>query len=117
MDAMLFNVAQLMKSDVGTSFVTDFQEEDEVTLDDAFKVVGPLEGHARMRRTNQGLLVDGWVDLTLKLNCTRCLKDFDQHMHVTFAEQFYPTVDVVTGMPDARVRCGRGLPTRRPSPA
>ncbi len=99
MDAMLFNVAQLMKSDVGTSLATDFQEDDEVTLDDDFKVAGPIKGHARMRRTNQGLLVDGWVDLTLKLNCTRCLKDFEQPMHVTFEELFYPTVDVVTGMP------------------
>ena len=99
MDAMLFNVAQLMKSDVGTSLVADFQEDDEVIVDDDFKVVGPIKGHVRMRRTNQGLLVDGWVDLTLALNCTRCLKNFEQPTHATFAEQFYPTVDVVTGMP------------------
>lgn len=99
MDAMLFNVAQLMKSPVGTSLVTDFREEDEVALDSDFKVVGPIDGHVRMRRTNQGLLVDGWVDLTLQLNCTRCLKNFEQLMHVTFEEQFYPTVDVVSGMP------------------
>ena len=99
MDAMLFNVAQLMKSPVGTSFVTDFQEDGEVVLDDDLKVVGPLAGHARMRRTNQGLLVDGWVDLTLELSCTRCLKNFEQPMHVTFEEQFYPTVDVLTGLP------------------
>jgi uncharacterized protein len=99
MDAMLFNVAQLMKSAVGTSFVTDFQEDGEVTLDDDLKVVGPLEGHVRMRRTNQGLLVDGQVDLTLELECTRCLKNFEQLLHVTFEEQFYPTVDVFTGMP------------------
>lgn len=98
MDAMLFNVAQLMKSAVGASFVTDFQE-DEVALDDDLKVVGPILGHVRMRRTNQGLLVDGWVDLALELSCTRCLKDFEQPMHVTFEEQFYPTVDIVTGMP------------------
>jgi uncharacterized protein len=98
MDAMLFNVAQLMKSDVGASFVTDFREDDEVALDD-LKVVGPIAGHARMRRTNQGLLIDGWVDLTLELTCTRCLKDFEQPMHVTFAEQFYPTIDIVTGAP------------------
>src|SRR5258708_11660544 len=98
MDAMLFNVAELMKSDVGASFVTDFREDDEVALDD-LKVVGPIAGHARMRRTNQGLLIDGWVDLTLELTCTRCLKDFEQPMHVTFAEQFYPTIDIVTGAP------------------
>ncbi|HEY0752684.1 MAG TPA: DUF177 domain-containing protein [Ktedonobacteraceae bacterium] len=99
MDAMLFNVAQLMKSIVGTSFVTDFQEDDEITLDNDLQTLGPIEGHARMRRTNQGLLVDGWVDLTLGLTCTRCLQDFEQPMHVTFEELFYPTVDILTGMP------------------
>lgn len=99
MDAMIFNVAQLMKSPVGTSFVTDFQEENEVALDSDLTVIGPVEGHARMRRTNQGLLVDGWADLTLELSCTRCLKDFEQSMHVPFEEQFYPTVDVLTGIP------------------
>ncbi len=99
MDAMLFNVAQLMKSAVGTSLVTDFQEDDEVRLDDDLKVVGPIIGHARMRRTNQGLLIDGWVDLAFALSCTRCLKTFEQPMHVIFEEQFYPTVDIVTGMP------------------
>lgn len=98
MDAMLFNVAQLMKSAVGTSFIADFQE-DEPNLDTDLKVVSPINGHVRMRRTNQGLLVDGWVDLTLELACTRCLKDFKQPMHVKFEEQFYPTIDVVTGMP------------------
>src|SRR5712664_4376627 len=99
MDAMLFNVAQLMKSPVGTSFVTDFQEDDEVVLGKDFKVIGPIEGHVRMRRTNQGLLVDGWVDLTLELSCNRCLKVYEQPMHVNFEEQFYPTVDVVSGLP------------------
>lgn len=98
MDAMLFNVAQLMKSTVGTSFVANFQE-DEPTLDPDLKIVSPIEGHVRMRRTNQGLLVDGWVDLTLELACARCLKTFEQPMHVTFEEQFYPTIDVITGMP------------------
>jgi uncharacterized protein len=98
MESMIFNVAQLMKAPVGTSLVNDFHEDD-IQLDDDIRVVGPLDGHVRMRRTNQGLLVDGWVDLTLELQCNRCLKEFEQPMHVTFEEQFYPTVDVVTGLP------------------
>jgi uncharacterized protein len=95
---MIYNVAQLMKAPVGTSQVNDFHEE-EFQADDDIKVVGPLDGHVRMRRTNQGLLVDGWVDLTLQLECNRCLKVFEQPMHLTFEEQFYPTVDVVSGLP------------------
>ena len=98
MEEMIFNVAQLMKAQVGTSLVNDFHA-DNVLLDNDIKVSGPLTGHVRMRRTNQGLLVDGWVELTLELSCNRCLKDFEQPMHVDFEEQYYPTVDVVSGLP------------------
>ena len=97
---MIYNVAQLMKAPVGTSQVNDFHEE-EFQPGEGLEVVGPVDGHVRMRRTNQGLLVDGWVDLTLRLECDRCLKTFEQPMHVTFEEQFYPTVDVVSGLPAA----------------
>jgi uncharacterized protein len=96
-EIMLYNVAQLMKASVGTSLEYDIHEED-IQLDEDLKVIGPIDGHVRIRRTNQGLLVDGWVDLTLELTCTRCLKIFEQPMHVTFMEQFHPTVDIVTGL-------------------
>ena len=95
---MIFNVAQLMKSPVGASFASDIQEEN-TQLDEELKVVGPITGHTRMRRVNQGLLVDGWMDLTLEQTCARCLKHIEQAMHVTFEERFYPTVDVLTGTP------------------
>jgi uncharacterized protein len=98
LESMIFNVAQLMKAPIGTSLVNDFQE-DNIQFDKDIKVIGPLKGHVRMRRTNQGLLVDGWVELTLELSCNRCLKDFELPMHVNFEEQFYPTVDVVSGLP------------------
>jgi uncharacterized protein len=94
---MLYNVAQLMKAPVGTSLEYEIHEEN-IQLDEDLKVIGPIDGHVRLRRTNQGLLVDGWVDLTLELTCMRCLKDFEQPMHVTFMEQFHPTMDIITGL-------------------
>jgi uncharacterized protein len=94
---MLYNVAQLMKAHVGTSLEYTLHEED-AQLDEDLKVIGPLEGHVRIRRTNQGLLVDGWVDMTLELTCSRCLAVYAQPMHVPFMEQFYPTVDILTGL-------------------
>ena len=94
---MIYNVAQLMKAPVGTSLEYDINEK-EIQLDEDFQVIGPLLGHVRMQRINQGLLVNGWVDLTLELTCNRCLKDFEQPMHVAFEEVFYPTVDVITGV-------------------
>ncbi|HLG76522.1 MAG TPA: DUF177 domain-containing protein [Ktedonobacteraceae bacterium] len=95
---MIYNVAQLMKSTVGNS-ITEKIDEDQIQLDDTLHVIGPITGQVRMRRVNQGLLVDGWVDLVLELTCARCLKTFEQPMHVPFEERFYPTVDVVTGAP------------------
>ncbi len=99
---MIYNMAQLLKSGVGYSFEADI-DENNVTLDEDLTVIGPVVGHVRMRRTNQGLLVDGWVDLNLELTCDRCLKTFEQAMHVPFEELFYPTVDVVTGGPVAPI--------------
>ena len=95
---MIYNVAQLMKSPVGTSLTADIHEEN-VQLDEDLKVVGPIVGKVRMRRVNQGLLVDGAVDVPLELTCTRCLKQFEQTMHILLEERFYPTIDIVTGMP------------------
>ncbi|MBV8822728.1 MAG: DUF177 domain-containing protein [Chloroflexi bacterium] len=95
---MIFNVAQLLKAPVGTSSEADIHEE-HIQLDDDFRVIRPLIGHVRMRRTNQCILVDGWIDVTLESICTRCLKQFEQPLRVSFEERFYPSVDVVTGVP------------------
>ena len=94
---MIFNVAQLMKSPVGTSL--EYEIEENVQLDKDLKMIDPITGHVRLRRINQGLLADGWIDLTLEQECTRCLKQLDQQMHVPFEERFYPTMDVITGAP------------------
>ncbi|HLX41526.1 MAG TPA: DUF177 domain-containing protein [Ktedonobacteraceae bacterium] len=94
---MQYNVAQLMKAQVGASYEADIDEND-VQLDEDIQVIDPIRGHVRLRRTNQGLLVDGWVDVTIELSCNRCLDQFEQRFHVPFMEQFYPTVDVITGI-------------------
>ncbi|WP_069802723.1 YceD family protein [Thermogemmatispora onikobensis] len=95
---MQYNVAQLLKASIGTAFQADIHEED-VQLDSDLKVLGAINGHVRMRRTDYGLLVDGWVDLILPMVCDRCLKPFEQPMHITFEELFYPTIDVTSGVP------------------
>lgn len=95
---MLYNVAQLLKAPVGTSLEYDIHEEN-VQLDEDLKVIGPIEGQVRLHHTNQGILADGWVDVILELTCMRCLKEFEQPLHLDFGEVFYPTVDVNTGAP------------------
>jgi uncharacterized protein len=95
---VLYNVAQLLKAPVGTSLEYDIHEED-VQLDEDLKVIGPIEGRVRLHHTNQGILADGQVELTLELTCMRCLKEFEHPMHLDFSEVFYPTVDVTSGVP------------------
>ena len=95
---MIFNVAHLLKSPIGSSVEEDF-EENHIQFDEDLTILGPILGHVRMRHISQGLLVDGWVDVTLELTCTRCLTQFEQPMHILFEERFYPTLDIITGLP------------------
>ncbi|HCI82247.1 MAG TPA: hypothetical protein DHW02_21445, partial [Ktedonobacter sp.] len=70
-----------------------------IQLDEDIKIIGPVVGHVRMSRISQGLLVNGWADLTLELTCTRCLTQFEQLTHIPLEERFYPTLDIITGLP------------------
>lgn len=94
---MIFNVAQLMKSSVGDSLIAEIYEE-QIQLDDDLKLTNPLQGEVRLRRINQGILVDGTLDLTLDATCHRCLKKFEHPVHVILDERFFPTIDIVTGL-------------------
>jgi uncharacterized protein len=63
------------------------------------QTVAPVEGEVRFQRTNQGILVSGAADTTVRLQCVRCLEPFDQPVHVDFAEMFLPTIEVLSGRP------------------
>lgn len=96
---MLYNVAQLLKAPVGTMQVVDLEDEGGMDLEDeSVRLGGPIRGHLRMRRTNQGILVDGPIETTVAINCVRCLEPFALPLSFRLEEQFYPTIDVVTGI-------------------
>lgn len=96
---MIYNVAQLLKAPVGMMQTVDLDDADELDLEDeSVRLAKPLTGHLRMRRTNQGILVDGPVEALVELTCGRCLEPFTQSISLSLEEQFYPTIDVVTGI-------------------
>lgn len=96
---MIYNVAQLLKAPVGTMQTVDLDDADELDLEDeSVRLTKPLTGHLRMRRTNQGILVDGPIEASVELTCGRCLEPFTQSIQFALEEQFYPTIDVVTGI-------------------
>ncbi|HEU5349156.1 MAG TPA: DUF177 domain-containing protein [Ktedonobacterales bacterium] len=97
---MIFNVAQLLKSPVGTTHDVDLDNDDKLDLkDDEVELAGPVSGSLRLHRTNQGIFATGMVTVPVHLTCTRCLKEFNDDFTFPLREEFYPTIDVVTGMP------------------
>ena len=94
---MQYNVAQLLQDDIGTVRLHEL-DEPPYMIDPGIEAVAPLTGRVRLMRTNRGVLAD--VDLTtqLHLECSRCLEDVSVPMHTRFTEEFYPTVDLRTGL-------------------
>ena len=96
---MIYNVAQLLKAQVGTSLSVELDDSEPLNLeDDSARLIQPVAGKIRFRRTNQGILADGRVQAEVEMACVRCLEPFTSTMAFRLEEEFYPTVDVVTGV-------------------
>ncbi len=93
---MKFNVAQLLKSAIGTR--RDFQLQDDIgTLDPEIVATEPLTGSVRFTRTANGILATGKLQTTLAIECRRCLRTFTTPVDFDLEEEFVPTIDVLTG--------------------
>jgi uncharacterized protein len=91
---MEFNVSQQMKAPIGT--------EREYDLDDFVDILGfgvgnKVNGQVKLTRTNQGLLVKGTINSKVPVECSRCLKVFDQPLTIELEEEYFPTIDVNNG--------------------
>jgi uncharacterized protein len=97
---MIYNVSQLMKSVPGTTLDVELDDTDELDLREGeANLAGPIVGELRLHRTNQGIYVDGIVSTQVRLQCARCLRDFTQPLEFALREEFYPTIDVTSGVP------------------
>jgi uncharacterized protein len=96
---MIYNVAQLLKAQVGTSLSVELDSSVPLELEDnSVRLISPVSGRVRFRRTNQGILADGRIEARVELTCVRCLEPFTSAVSFRLEEEFYPTVDVVTGV-------------------
>lgn len=96
---MIYNVAQLLKAPVGTVQRVALDPADALRLDEEqVRLAGTVEGSLRLHRTNQGILADGMVTAPVELRCDRCLELFTTTATFALREEFYPTVDVTTGI-------------------
>lgn len=100
---LVFNVAQLLKERVGATRRFHIDASDLV-LDDGNEEADldrleaqNVHGEAKATRLSDGLLVQGDVEATVQLQCSRCLDTFSMPVEASLEEQFQPTVDVLTG--------------------
>lgn len=93
-----FNVAQLLKANVGSTRQYEF-EEVEPMLEQSAGVRGSVRGRVHLLRTGRGILVQleygAWVELV----CGRCLDPFVQELDGSVEEEFLPVIDLRTGEP------------------
>jgi uncharacterized protein len=97
-----FNVAQLLKETTGA--VRNYEIEAEVgnEFDEELKLVSPLTGQVRLLRTGPNILVTGSLEATIEKICGRCLTSFTAPVIIELEEEFYPTLDIITGSPIAQ---------------
>src|SRR4051812_34603432 len=88
---VIFNVAQLLKSDVGTtrSLLVD---EAAQPFGDGFRAVQPIRGSVSLIRTNDGIVGQGRLATAVELECSRCLENYVENLSIEFAEEFIPVV-------------------------
>ena len=99
---MDINIAPLLKQPLGTRLDLEVAESpidphgDNAGLLDASIVDIDAKLHAT--HTNPGPLFEGAADAHIAATCARCLKPIDALVHADFAEQYYATIPVDTGV-------------------
>lgn len=97
--ALQFNVAQLLKETTGASRSYEVEAEALGELDEGVTIVSPITGHLKFLRTGPNILVTGMLAADIEKNCGRCLTTFTMPVSIDLEEEFYPTIDIVTGTP------------------
>lgn len=91
---MEINVAQLLKAPIGTT--RDYEVDEVADIDGSSH---PVKGTIQLTRTNRGILVKGTINTEAKVACSRCLNEFNYQLTLKIEEEYFPTIDVITGAP------------------
>ena len=84
------NVAQQLKQPLGVTRLYKVSEKD--------KANGcRVEGELKLVRTDKGILITGELDTIRTLTCSRCLEMFEYPLTLILAEEYVPTLDMVSG--------------------
>lgn len=92
---MQFNVATLLQEPVGSTR-QDVLEGERVSVPDV-GYVASVSGPVRLLRTQRGILVRANLAVTPRLECSRCLMEFELPLRLNIDEEFIPERDPVSG--------------------
>ena len=91
-----YNVAQLFNESIGS--VRDFEVESAgLDLDGIHS--GTIRGKVKLMRTNRSILVQAWLKSSVIIECSRCLKELLCPLTINLEEEYFPTIDVLSGRP------------------
>jgi uncharacterized protein len=91
---MLINVSQQLKGPIGA--VRDYEVNEGVDVAGSRTMV---TGEIELVRTDQGILARGTLYTQLEVDCSRCLASFTCPLVLNIEEEYFPTIDIVTGAP------------------
>jgi len=91
---MQINVAQQLRSAIGTTRDYEVSETIDVTGDGNGSLV---QGKVSLIRTDRGILVKGKLEAAVELSCSRCLNLFNCPITLNIEEEYFPTIDMASG--------------------
>ena len=90
---MYINVAQLLKEPVGSTRRYDIDEY--IGEQDNNHV----HGEVILTQAKQSILVQGSMVASIEGICNRCLKPVNLSVEFKIEEQYFPSIDIVSGLP------------------
>jgi uncharacterized protein len=87
------NVSQQLKSSIGT--IRNYEVDTIVDIDGEEV---EFSGIVRLMKTDRGILLKGTFNTSLFLRCGRCLSDFSYPLTIKIEEEYFPVMDVNTGV-------------------
>lgn len=86
------NVSQQLKSPIGS--VQNYKVSETVNITDGDRL---LQGRVELMRIDRSILAKGTLHTEIELTCSRCLSLFSYPLTLNIEEEYFPTIDVVTG--------------------
>ncbi|MBN2098626.1 MAG: DUF177 domain-containing protein [Dehalococcoidia bacterium] len=94
---MQVNVAQLLKESTGATRTYDI--DGAICADEGQEC--RVEGKITLTRAARGILAKGSFTCQAPLTCSRCLNHFAHSSAFDVEEMFYPSIDILSGLPVA----------------